>query len=90
MNRHELIEKVKFHWDNPNGVEDLTDFILANFDPKQPATERVSAKEVFLACLSGYIANPDSNIDWPIDKMTKYAAEVAETYNNSLNPESHE
>lgn len=84
MNRHELIEKVKFHWDNPNGVEDLTDFILENFDPKQPATERVSAKECYLMLLKNH--NYDG---FPYSFIAKKAHVAAEAFNN-YKPESHE
>lgn len=87
MNREELIEKLEILYDEPwNDVEEyfelVADLVLGN--EKQPETQRVTAKEVYLALTANI---PLLEIDW--DVLNKYAQNGAEAFNN-YNPESHE
>ena len=87
MNREELIEKLEILYDEPwNNVEEyfelVVDLVLGN--EKQPETERVTAKEVFLALTAN---SASSHTRW--EELIKMAHNGAEAFNN-FNPESHE
>lgn len=84
MNRDELIKEIGARGHHTNEARDIADFILENFDPKQPATERVSAKEVFLQMNAS-----EEWFDYTFDHMVKLAHEAAECFNNYRNEEEN-
>lgn len=81
MNRTALSRLIYLDYEsiNTDDAEKLADFILANFEPKQPKTERVTAKEVFLALTAN---SASSHTRW--EELIPMAHEGAEAFNNSL------
>ena len=87
MNREELIEKLGLLYDEPwNDVEEyfelVADLVLGN--EKQPETERVTAKEVYLAMIQS-----GKHTNLLFTDVAKIAHDGAELFNN-FKPESHD
>lgn len=81
MDREKLAKEI---WNRSRGLtmensEEVADYILANFQPKQ--AETVTAKEVFLELIRGWSSNPNSRNINP-SEITKYAFNCAEVFNN--------
>lgn len=86
MNREQLEKTIAQIWgkcDAGLGPRDIADFILANFDPKQE-TERVTAKEVYLALTAN---SASSHTRWR--ELIIMAQQGAEAFNN-YKPEINE